>query len=276
MAKLVGKTTKVNGKAVRYYYTRGDKEPILILHGFMSDATGLKKFADSLQTDRPIIIPDLPGFGESDCPDENDGLKSYVGWLDDFLKHIGAAPSTIIGYSFGAYIAVMYTALFNKSKDAKLILVTPVVRISWRVRTYGRGFRLMALKNARLAERLWLLQHDLTTRYLWRNRHPGLRNNLMARRREELAYLQPELVLRLFSEFLELNFITYAKKLKVPTVIVTAKNDNVAVSRATRKFAELIKAPVSVIELDHAGHLLPIEEPTVLAAALKSYISQGE
>lgn len=277
MAELIAKTTKVHGKTVRYYRTRSNgKEPILILHGFMSDATGLKKFADSLRTDRPIIIPDLPGFGESECPDKNDGLKSYVGWLDDFLKHIDAAPSTIIGYSFGAYIAVMYTALFNKSKNAKLILITPVVKINWQVRLYGRGFRLMALKNARFAERLWLLQHDMTTRYLWRNRHPSSRNDLMARRREELVYLQPELVLRLFSEFLELNFLTYAKKLKTPTVIVTAANDNVAVASATRSFAEMIKAPVLVMKLAHAGHLLPIEEPTILAAALKGHISSGD
>lgn len=273
--KFVSKTLLLNGKTVRYYISRHSKgDPIIMLHGFMSEATSLIPFAQSLSTDRTLIIPDLPGFGGSEMPENNQGLRWYVDWLKDFLEALNVnTPHVLVGYSFGAYVAILFSCLFPKLSGEKLILLTPVVRINWRVRLYGRGFRSVALRAQRLAERAYLLQYDMTTRYLWKNKHPSVRAQLMERRRSELEYLNPELVLRLFSEFLELNLMTYAKKLKKPTIVVLAANDNVAAESASRAFVAQIKCPTTVVEIRHAGHLLPIEEPQVLGTSLKSYFS---
>jgi pimeloyl-ACP methyl ester carboxylesterase len=275
METFTSKTLRLHGKTIRYYTNRRKNgKPIIVLHGFMSDATSLIPFAEGLGVDQPMIIPDLPGFGGSDMPNSDQGLRWYVDWLKDFLQALEIeAPAAIVGYSFGAYIAVLYSSLFPKLAGDKLVLLTPVVKISWQVRLYGRGFRFMAFRNQRLAERAYLLQHDMTTRYLWKNRHPGVRTQLMERRRGELEYLNPELVLRLFSEFLEINLLNYAKKLKMPLLIVMASNDNVAASSATRLFASQVKTPIVVMEIHHAGHLLPIEEPQLLASSLRSYFS---
>lgn len=268
------KTITVQGKKVRYF-TNGLKgeHPLLLLHGFMSDATSIVPLAEHMQVDQPVIVPDLPGFGESEALDSQEGLRAYVDWCQHFLQAMKIeAPSAIIGYSFGAYIAVLYTSLFPQSPETKLILLTPVVKLGWTARTYGRSFRFVIGKSRKTAERIYALQYDMTTRYLAKVRHPGVKNELMERRREELAYLDPELVIRLFSEFLEIDMLSYAARIKVPTVIVTASEDNIVNAAATRHFSQLIKKPIIMVEILHAGHLLPIEEPMLLATTLKNYL----
>lgn len=277
MPELIRKTVKVDGKRVRYYKTRESsklsKQPVVILHGFMSDATSLEDFASHLQVDAPIIIPDLPGFGESELADGPVNLNYYVAWLEKFLSELEVTPKIVIGYSFGAYISALYMAKYKRASKARLILITPVIKIDWKVRLYGHGFRFMAIRARRFAERLYLLQYDLTTRYLWKNRHPTTKTQLLERRREELAYLRPELVLQLFNEFLHLDLVKSASKIRQPTVIIMASNDNVAGDAGTRRFATMIKAPVTVVEIRHAGHLLPIEEPAMLATSLRGYLA---
>lgn len=273
---LTSEIISIGGKKV-HYYTNGVTEgnPIIILHGFMSDAASLIPFAEALGSNRPIILPDLPGFGMSDGPDKGQGLRWYVDWLHEFTEAIGVhTPILLCGYSFGAYLAVLYTCLFSKqTKVERLVLLTPVVKINWQVRIYGRGFRLMAIRAKNLAERLYLLQYDLTTMYLAKSKHPAVRSQVREQRRGELEYLDAELVLRLFSEFLVLNLLQYAKKIKSPTVIVTASNDNVAAASATRAFAAQISRSATVVDVHHAGHLLPVEEPQLLGSSLKYYFS---
>jgi pimeloyl-ACP methyl ester carboxylesterase len=271
------KTIDIDGKKVRYFTNgRKGKDTLLLLHGFMSDASSLVPLAQHLQADQPIIIPDLPGFGESEALDSTEGLQAYVDWCRRFLQVMKIeAPSSIVGYSFGAYIAVLYASLFPQSPETKLILLTPVVKLNWKVRLYGRGFHFASIKARKTAERVYLLQYDMTTRYLRKAKHPSVKNELMERRREELSYLNSDLILRLVSEFLEFDMFAYADRIKVPTIIVTASNDNVAAAGATRHFAGLIKEPIIMVEILHAGHLLPIEEPVLLATTLKNYLLEA-
>lgn len=274
MSEFSSKTIRVHGKKVRYFTNglRGE-HPLMLLHGFMSDATSIVPLAEHMQADQPVIIPDLPGFGESEALDSEEGLMAYLDWFRGFLEVMKIeAPSVIIGYSFGAFIAVLYTSLFPQSPETKLILLTPVVKLGWTARTYGRSFRFVTGKSRKTAERIYALQYDLTTHYLAKVRHPGVKNELMERRREELTYLDSELVIRLFSEFLEIDMLSYAARIKVPTVIVTASDDNVVDAAATRQFSQLIKKPIIMVEILHAGHLLPIEEPVLLATTLKNYL----
>lgn len=271
--RLTSRTIRVNGKIVRLYEANPRaKEVVLFLHGFMSDATSIQEYIEQTGTDKRVIAPDLPGFGESERPDEV-SLKMYAEWVHDLCSELRIDPVMVVGYSFGAYIAVQYI-LQQKSK-AQLLLICPVVHIRWQVRVYGNGFRLIALRNTVLAEKLYRMQHDMTTLYVRRHRHPAIRKELLQRRREELDYLQSDIVLQLFTEFLQFNMLHYAKNITNTVVIITAARDNLASNAATKKFATALRScHVTQVEVKHAGHLLPIEEPYILALATANYINE--
>lgn len=266
----------VRGKKVRIYEanTRA-KESVLFLHGFMSDATSIKEYIEQTGTTKRVIAPDLPGFGESECLENDDvNLEHYAGWVEDLCSVMQLEPSIVVGYSFGVYVAVQYVVASRR--DIKLILVCPVVRIRWQVRLYGHGFRLMSLRNNAFAVKLYRLQHDLTTAYVRRNNHPLVRKDLYERRRNELAYLNPNLILKLFTQFLKFDLMSYASKVKNRTVIITAARDNLASNDATQLFAERVASKhLAYIDIKRAGHLLPIEEPSLLALTTANYIEEA-
>lgn len=273
---LRSRNVVVNGKKVCLYEANTQaQESVLFLHGFMSDATSIKEYIEELGTTKRVIAPDLPGFGESECLDKEDvSLEYYSKWVSDLCKTIGVTPSVVVGYSFGAYIAVQYTV--DSGSNAKLVLVCPVVHIRWQVRLYGHGFRLMSLRHRSFAEKLYRMQYDMTTAYIRRNKHPLIKKGLYKRRRNELQYLRSDVVLELFTRFLKFNFTDYAPKIKNRTVIITAARDNLASNNATQRFAEGIAGDRLVyIDIKKAGHLLPIEEPYLLALTTTSYIDEG-
>lgn len=275
--KIYERTIKINGVSVRYFtnlrsLNTGSNNIVLLLHGFMSDGTSMMGVAETFDEGTQFIVPDLPGFGGSEAISQQAHLSDYVGWLDGFITELNIEPTVYVGYSFGAYLAILYLAKYKVTKAARLILITPVVRISWQVRVYGRGFRFMAVKIRKLAERLYYLQYDMTTRYLRRSKHPTTRLLLHEKRREELEFLNPDLVLKLFGEFLEIDLMRYAKKITHPTLVLIASKDNVAKNNATRQFARTVRGPVSVVEIRHAGHLLPMEEPSVTAVSMRSHL----
>ena len=273
-AEFKAKDIIVKGKSVRYYIKSGSRiNKTVILHGFMSDATALLPFADALDTKNTIIIPDLPGFGSSMSPTPFLGLKWYADWLDEFMiKTDSTAPSSLIGYSFGAYICLLHNTKYPEHSSMTNILLTPVVKINAVVRFYTHSFRLMAIRARKLAERLYLVQHDLTTWYIHKNNHPNIRSALIERRRAELEYLDQELVLKLFVDFLRIDLLSLASKVKGKVVVVTASKDNVASNKYTRIFATKVKDLTVLVEIRSAGHLVPVEEPTLVASAINGYV----
>ncbi|HTN38508.1 MAG TPA: alpha/beta hydrolase [Arachidicoccus sp.] len=83
--------------------------PILMLvHGFPEDGTIFRFQYDSLQKDFRIIVPDLPGSGESEY---NDQLQSVDDFADVLLNIIDTELATrivLVGHSMGGYISLAF------------------------------------------------------------------------------------------------------------------------------------------------------------------------
>ncbi len=105
------------------YWIGGTGPTLVLLHGPYGDARrqwgGL---LETLAADYQVIAPDLPGFGVSD-PLALPTYQSYLSWLNHFfaLLNIGG-PIRLMGHSFGAALARLYTAE-NTSYVARLILI---------------------------------------------------------------------------------------------------------------------------------------------------------
>ncbi|WP_309068623.1 alpha/beta fold hydrolase, partial [Microbacterium sp.] len=89
------------------YWTYGPDDAavtIVAVHGFRGEHHGLEPVVAHLPGVR-VIMPDLPGFGETaPLPERRHDIDAYADWLDAF--HAAVAPdSVVLGHSFGSIVA---------------------------------------------------------------------------------------------------------------------------------------------------------------------------
>ena len=91
---------RVWGKLVTYweYNSRKTDNPltIILIHGFRGNSRGLARTA-KLLNDYHLIIPDRPGYGDSEPLDTKHTLETYARWLDEFVSVIGAPQLCHLG-----------------------------------------------------------------------------------------------------------------------------------------------------------------------------------
>ncbi|PIR71923.1 MAG: alpha/beta hydrolase, partial [Candidatus Nealsonbacteria bacterium CG10_big_fil_rev_8_21_14_0_10_36_24] len=76
----------INGLKINYKII-GEGRPFLILHGWGSNFEKWQKVGELLvEKNLKVIIPDLPGFGESQKPTIAWNLDDYCNFVEEFVK----------------------------------------------------------------------------------------------------------------------------------------------------------------------------------------------
>lgn len=103
-AGLSKHTIEVNGAEV-VYLEGGTGDAVVLLHGIYAEKDHWNEMAGSLTNDHRVLVPDLPGFGESEMP--NGGSYSYdeqVERLHNFVATLGLRRYHLVGNSMGGAI----------------------------------------------------------------------------------------------------------------------------------------------------------------------------
>lgn len=102
----------VNGVSWHYYarHTKQAGPCLVLVHGFTAEAANWFRFALRLNRDRCLIVPDLPGFGESDYrPQLPFRIPAQTTRLKDFLAKVKPGGRfDLTGSSMGGHIALRY------------------------------------------------------------------------------------------------------------------------------------------------------------------------
>jgi 4,5:9,10-diseco-3-hydroxy-5,9,17-trioxoandrosta-1(10),2-diene-4-oate hydrolase len=103
-AKPESSFAEVDGIRV-HYHDVGSGDPVVLIHGAGPGAFGWGNFfrcAPALSENFRLIIPDLPGFGESGKPaDVSDPLKAYAAPTRGLLEHLEIERAHFVGNSMG-------------------------------------------------------------------------------------------------------------------------------------------------------------------------------
>ncbi|MGF6496137.1 abhydrolase domain-containing protein 6 [Luteibacter sp. 621] len=111
MQAHVDKQTVVAGDTTWSYYEGGQGPTIVLLHGFAANKETWLEMAKGLTDHFHVVIPDLPGWGESSRNDNGDyGIPAQAARLEDFAKATGLQHFLLVGQSMGGAIAGVYAA----------------------------------------------------------------------------------------------------------------------------------------------------------------------
>lgn len=133
---------QVEPDVVLHYFASGDGAPVLIIHGgpgypFAKPWSGLEPLKDQLR----FYYFDQRGCGESTRPfdrfpssntyyqnlqtlDQGLGLEAQIADIERIRRILGVEKFTLIGHSFGAFLAALYATEFPAHVEL-LVLVSP-------------------------------------------------------------------------------------------------------------------------------------------------------
>jgi pimeloyl-ACP methyl ester carboxylesterase len=108
----------------RTHYRRGGKgPPLLFLHG-ASGAPVVLPFMEKLAQRFDVLVPDAPGYGQSDEPEWLENIHDVAYFYLDFLNRLELERAVIVGSSMGGWMA-LEMAVRNTSRIGSLVLVSP-------------------------------------------------------------------------------------------------------------------------------------------------------
>jgi len=111
------------------YLDGGRGEPLVLLHGIGADKDNFLPVARLLTRHYRVIVPDLPGFGESDKPAEASyRVAAQVERLDHFRAALGLNRIHLGGNSMGGLIAGAYAATCPEQVDSLWLLAPAGVK----------------------------------------------------------------------------------------------------------------------------------------------------
>jgi pimeloyl-ACP methyl ester carboxylesterase len=101
--------------------------PLLLLHGITGSTRYWARAEGDLDRRHRLLIPDLPGFGNSPKPDRDYDISLFVSALRGFLEGQGLTqgPIDVIGHSLGGIVALEYLALHPGAFGRMTLLSLP-------------------------------------------------------------------------------------------------------------------------------------------------------
>ena len=101
----------------------GAGDPLLFLHG-ASGAPVILPFMEKLAERFDVLVPEHPGYGQSDEPEWLENIHDMAYFYLNFLKQLNLNDVILVGSSMGGWIA-MEMAVRSTSRIASLVLVSP-------------------------------------------------------------------------------------------------------------------------------------------------------
>jgi len=256
----------------------GSGQPLVLLHAFPLDHTMWHRIiplADHLR----LIIPDQRGFGQStESHSKSKPLSSIMQLADDVAKLLDALhidePAVIAGISMGGYVA-QHVAVRHPEKVSHLVLIdtkfsadTPEARTSRSdlAATVGRvGQKVLA--DA-------MVPNLLAATDKARSKPERVENEQFLRKligTQSIATIQA--ALGALADRPDMS--EPMQHFKKPVLLVCGKEDTITPPAAMESMAKILPQGQLVI-VPEAGHLVPLEAPTVFQEAVLSFLGHLE
>lgn len=242
--------------------------PLVLLHGFAAAKEHWLPLLPFLSQYR-ILIPDLPGWGESGFnPDRAFGLEEQAARLDNWLREQGLKGVHIVGNSMGGAIAGLFTARYPDMVSSLVLM--DALGVPGEVHTHFvdevlRGKNRLVPRDA--AGVLKLTELVFHNRALATSAAFFSASELI-HRRDVNAFLFQEML----SRRPDYNKATF-EDVKAPTLVMWGREDEVLHVSSAYTFERLIPRSELCI-FDGVGHLPMIESPMQCAQAIRDFISR--
>ncbi|MCU0652844.1 MAG: alpha/beta hydrolase, partial [Candidatus Pacebacteria bacterium] len=263
---MIEEKTKIEGLTIGYrafgsFPEALEGRSILVLHGWGVGSRSWVEFGELMaKAGYRVIVPDLPGFGQSQEPKTPWYFDDYIRFVEQFCAAMKLDKFYLIGHSFGGALACKFAATHPEMVE-KLVLCDAAIirkeRLDWR-QQYAK--KMAAFKHRLLELPFAGGIYPLAKKILYK---------FVGSRDYELA---SPVMKETFKMVLATDTLEYARKLAVPTLVVWGDQDK---STPVEDAYELNKEiPGSVLWIiPGAGHKVHRTHAHQLAEAVNRFLA---
>jgi pimeloyl-ACP methyl ester carboxylesterase len=258
--------------------SRGDREPVLLVHGLGGQWQNWLENIPRLAENRRVVAMDLPGFGITPEPDDDEDITitRYGRWVNELADRLELGKVDLVGNSMGGYIAAEVALQFPE-RVSQLALVSAAGISSAEtlhapILTFGRIATAIAANSVTRYRRLAARPVSRHISLALVARHPRLL-------KADLAYEgffkgggKPGFVDALRA-CLDYDFRDRLGDVKVPTLIVWGERDSIIPTRDADEFERLIDDSRKVVMKD-CGHIPMAERPQAFNDVLVDFLEE--
>lgn len=257
----------------------GQGRTLILLHGAAFDHADLtwRDAARILARTHRVLIPDLPGYGQTEAIGKYSDLGDLGEWVVQWMMHIGLPRSDIAGISMGGGIA-LWLGVNHAVRVRSLVAVAPyglmrrapmhLLGMIWRYRPLSTLFYQIALRFTRRAMAAFAVSDGtcLTEMHLSAMRNAA-RDQI--KRRSFDGFLDAEMSVSGLRNVVRDDM----PALCMPVLFIHSPRDPVIPIRDVREVVPEMKA-AKLVELD-GKHLPHLEFPGRVASEINSFLEHA-
>ena len=257
------------------------KSTILMVHGFRGDRHGLARIVDALPG-HTVVVPDLPGFGESDpFPSLPHSTASY-GLVVGALRRELALPqdTVLLGHSFGSIVASHHLAA-HPGDFARLVLVNPISEPALEgpkavMSRIAAGYYALARalpERPGLAVLRSRIVVDTMSAVMSKTKDPDIRAYVFDQHRRYFGgFSNRRMLEEAFNASIGGHVRQVAPEIGVPTLLIAGELDEIGSVASQQSLAALFPdATLRVIP--GVGHLIHYETPAEAAGLIEDFLA---
>jgi pimeloyl-ACP methyl ester carboxylesterase len=278
-AGFTAETREVDGRAV-HYRVGGRGPAVLLLHGYADTGEMWAPLAPQLAADRRVVVPDLPGLGESrpQPAGATYDMASVARTMHALMELLGVTQAAVVGHDIGLMVAYAYAAQFPSDVTKLAIMDAPIPGVGpWQQVLLMPGVWHFHF-NGKYAEALTAGRERIYLDRIWDDfaYHPE-RITEATRARYAASYAQPGVMHAGFSYFAGFardadDNVQFAKiPLPMP---VLAMGGEKSFGALMPQFAKAVAGDVRTSVIPDSGHWLMDENPQATSEALIAFLAE--
>ncbi len=243
--------------------------PLVLLHGIGGNAASFRPLVDHLAGHFRCLAWNMPGYGGSTplVPMTFEGLAER---LAAFLDGRGLASAHLLGHSIGGMIAQEFALRFP-DRVRSLVLVATTAAFGSRDGEFQRRFVAERTAPLDAGRGMAALARDLVPKLLGDDPDP----DAAALAEASLASVPEDAYRAALACLPTFDRREALAQLRVPVLLVAGERDRQAPAAVMERMAGRMP-DARFVCVPGAGHLLPLERPKELAAAVSDFLRRIE
>lgn len=260
MKNLETALCKTNNINISYTRSGGNKPPLILLHGLMTNGLCWIDLAQALEGNYDVIMPDARGHGKSSKPNYGYSYEDHANDIIGFIKALELPPVILLGHSMGGMTASLVAS--RKTNLLRgLVLADPTfLTLEVQQEVYNSD---VAEQHKKVLE---MSINEIISEA--KNRNPNRSNQTI----EMFAQARLQTSIDAFDVLIPPNpdYKELISKIDVPSLLVFG--DKGIVSSTVAEELQALNSLLKIKEIENARHSLHLDQPDCFRSIVASFL----